>query len=152
MKFISKKIQNITMPDILKKIAFVSLLFLSFSFRVSAPTSESLIIFYPRPIEPYSRLIYAIGMVETMCDTLAYNPIEEAAGYFQIRPIRLRDYNKRTGSNYKMNDMFNYEIAEKIFLYYAVQLGHNNFEQIARNWNGRGARTFQYWNRIKKYL
>jgi hypothetical protein len=140
------------MPDNLKKIVFVSLLLLSFSFRVSAPSRESLIIFHPRPIEPYNRLIYAVGMVETMCDTLAYNPIEKAAGYFQIRPIRLEDYNNRTGSTYSMKDMFNYEIAEKIFLYYAVQIGPYNFEQIARNWNGRGARTFQYWGRIKKYL
>ena len=140
------------MPDNLQKIVFVGLLLLSFSFPVSAPTSESLMVFKPRPIEPFNRLIYAIGMVETMCDTLAYNPIEEAAGYFQIRPVRLQDYNQRTGSNYNMKDLFNYEISEKIFLYYAVQLGPYNFEQIARNWNGRGARTYQYWNRIKKYL
>jgi hypothetical protein len=33
-------------------------------------------------------------MVETKGDTLAYNPYEEATGIFQIRPIRLKDYNK----------------------------------------------------------
>lgn len=91
-------------------------------------------------------------MVEGKCDTLAYNPIEEAVGYFQIRPIRLEDYNKRTESNYTMKDMFNYEISEKIFLYYAGKIGPYNFEQIARNWNGSGHRTINYWNRIKQYL
>ena len=68
--------------------------------------------------QSYKQLVLAIGMVETKRDTLAYNPVEEAAGYFQIRPIRLLDYNNRTGSNYTMKDLFNYEISEKIFLYY----------------------------------
>jgi hypothetical protein len=140
------------MPSNLRKIVFITLLILSFSFRVSAPVRESLLVFYSHPIEPYERLIRAIGIVETKCDTLAYNPIEEAVGYFQIRPVRLEDYNKRTGSNYTMKDMFNYEISEKIFLYYAVQIGPYDFEKIARRWNGSGPRTIHYWNRIKKYL
>jgi hypothetical protein len=140
------------MPGNLRKIVFVTLLLLLFAFRVSAPSRESLIIFNSRPIEPYKRLIHAIGMVETRSDTLAYNPIEKAVGYFQIRPIRLEDYNKRTGSNYTMKDMFNYEISEKIFLYYAGKTGPYDFEQIARNWNGSGHMTINYWNRIRQYL
>jgi hypothetical protein len=136
----------------LRKIVFFILLVLLFSFRVSAPSRESLIILYSLRVEPYKQLIHAIGMIETRCDTLAYNPIEEAAGYFQIRPIRLEDYNKRTGSNYTMKDLFNYEISEKIFLYYANQIGPYDFELIARKWNGSGHMTTHYWNRIKKYL
>jgi hypothetical protein len=140
------------MPGNLRKIVFVTLIFLSFSFRVSAPSRESLIILNPRPVEPYKKLIHAIGMVETRRDNLAYNPIEKAAGYFQIRPIRLKDYNRRTGSNYKLKDMFNYEISEKIFLYFADQIGPYDFERIAKNWNGSGHMTISYWKRIKKYL
>jgi hypothetical protein len=140
------------MPSNLRKIVFITTLILSFTFRASAPSRESLIIFAPLPVEPYNRLIHAIGMVETGRDTLAYNPIEEAVGYFQIRPIRLRDYNKRTGSNYKMKDLFNYNISEKIFLYYASKSDPYNFELIARNWNGSGHMTAHYWKRIKKYL
>ncbi|MCU0474204.1 MAG: hypothetical protein MUC93_12720 [Bacteroidales bacterium] len=140
------------MPSNLRKIIFVTLLLLPFALRLSAPSRESQIILYSRPIEPYKQLIRAIGIVETREDTLAYNPIEKAAGYFQIRPIRLEDYNKRTGSHYKMRDLFNYEISEKIFLYYAVQIGPYNFERIARNWNGSGPRTIHYWNKIKKHL
>lgn len=134
------------------KILLVTLLLLSCTFRTFAPESNSLVILKSAPIEPYKKLIYAIGMVETKCDTLAYNPVEEAVGYFQIRPIRLRDYNKRTGNRYKMKDLFNYEISEKIFLYYASQIGPYDFERIARKWNGSGPRTIHYWNRIKKYL
>jgi hypothetical protein len=145
-------IQIFTMPTNLIKIVFVTLLLLSFASRVSAPTRDSVLITYTGRVEPYKRLIYAIGKVETGCDTLAYNPIEEAAGFFQIRPIRLEDYNKRTGSNYKMNDLFNYEISEKIFLYYASQIGPYDLEKIAKNWNGSGRHTFHYWERIREYL
>jgi len=136
----------------LKKVVFLTFLLLSFILRVSAPSWKTITIFEFPPIEPYKQLVFAIGIVETKSDTLAYNPVEEAAGYFQIRPIRLLDYNKRTGSNYTMKDLFNYEISEKIFLYFADQIGPYDFEQIARRWNGSGHLTIDYWNRIKQYL
>lgn len=135
----------------LKKIKIVTVLLL-LSLRVMAPYSSSMVIAESQPVKPYDRLIHAIGMVETKFDTLAYNPVEQAVGYFQIRPIRLEDYNKRTGSNYKMHDLYNYEISEKIFLYYATRIGPYNFEKISRDWNGSGRKTYYYWNRVKKYL
>lgn len=125
---------------------------LLFSLRVSAPSVNSIILFKPAPIEPYKQLALAVGMVETKGDTLAYNPIERAAGYFQIRPIRLIDYNRRTRNTYSREDLFNYDISEKIFLYFANQFGPYNLEQIARRWNGSGHLTDIYWNRIKLYL
>ena len=125
---------------------------LFFTIRVIAPSQKSLLIPDPLPIEPYKELIYAVGMVEGMGDTTAYNELEMAAGYFQIRPIRLEDYNNRTGSQYTMNDMFNYEISEKVFLYFASQIGPYNIEKIAKSWNGSGAKTIEYWQRIKEYL
>jgi hypothetical protein len=135
----------------MKKIIFIKFL-LIFAPQAFAPFHESITILYSPPIKPYEKLIYAIGMTETKGDTLAYNNIEKAVGYFQIRPIRLEDYNTRTGNSYKLNDMFNYKTAEKVFLYYASQIGPYNFEKIARNWNGSGPRTIHYWNRVKKYL
>ena len=83
---------------------------------------------------------------------MAYNPLEEATGIFQIRPIRLKDYNIRTGSNYQMKDLYDYKISEQIFLYFADQVGPYDLEQIARRWNGSGHMTTYYWNRIKEYL
>ncbi len=131
----------------------ISFLFLlSLFIRAFAPSRESIIVGVPAPVEPYSRLIYAVGMVEGKGDTSAYNDREKAAGFFQIRPVRLEDYNERTGNHYTLKDMFNYKIAKKIFLYYAEQIGPYDFERISRNWNGRGAKTIQYWNRIKQYL
>jgi len=134
------------------KTILAALLLLSLPFRLSAPSSEALIILDSGPVEPYKKLIQAIGIVETRRDTLAYNPVEKAAGYFQIRPVRLVDYNKRTGSNYSRKDLFNYDISEKIFLYYAYQIGPFDFEKIAKNWNGSGHMTNHYWKRIKQYL
>ncbi|MGD0582982.1 MAG: hypothetical protein ABR974_08580 [Bacteroidales bacterium] len=117
-----------------------------------APSRESLVIFQSSPIEPYKRLINAIGIVETKCDTLSFNPVEQATGFFQIRPVRLEDYNIRTRSHYRMKDLYSYKISEKIFLYYARQVGPYDPEKIARRWNGSGHKTNNYWDRVKKYL
>ncbi len=140
------------MPDNLRKIVVLILLFLSFTFRLSAPVRESVIVIHTPPAEPFRKLIIATGLVESKGDTLAYNPIEEAAGYFQIRPIRLQDYNNRTGSKYTMEDMFNYYISEKIYLYYASKESPYDLEKIARNWNGSGQQTTYYWKSIKELL
>jgi hypothetical protein len=139
------------MKNILKKIVSLTFL-LVLTFKVFAPASESLTLIRTTPIEPFTILIHAIGMVETEYDTLAFNPLEGAVGYFQIRPIRLADYNFRTGSTYTMNDLFNYKTSEKIFVYYASELGPYNFERIAKTWNGSGKSTIQYWDQVKRFL
>lgn len=143
--------KNITMKGILKKFAIVTFFF-SFASVVFAPSSECFVIIGSQPVEPFKKLIHAIGMVETSLDTLAYNAEEEATGYFQIRPVRINDYNKRTGSTYSLKDMYNYKSAEKVFLYYATTIGPFNFEKIARSWNGSGPMTVSYWNKVKTYL
>jgi len=139
------------MKKILKKIVAITFL-ITLALKVFAPTSESLIVIRTFPVEPYKNLIHAIGMVETQFDTLAYNPLEEAVDYFQIRPIRLEDYNSRTGSTYSRQDLFNYYISEKIFLYYATEIGPYDFERIAKTWNGSGKNTILYWDQVKKFL
>lgn len=127
-------------------------MFLFISLNASAPANMKIAIAANDPVEPFLRLIHAIGMVETKQDTLAYNSIEDATGYFQIRPIRLKDYNIRTGNNLSKKDLFDYFISEKIFLYYAILKGPDNFEQIARSWNGSGDSTLEYWKKVKSYL
>ncbi len=135
-----------------KKLLLTALMVLPFTFRVFAPNENFIAVQNHDAVNPFKPLIYAIGRVENNGDTLAYNPVEEAAGFFQIRPVRLDDYNKRTGKNYTLADMFDYETSERVFLYYASKIGHYNFEKIAKNWNGSGPRTIEYWNRVKKYL
>lgn len=104
------------------------------------------------PVDAYDRLIKAIVQVESAGDTLAYNQTEEATGAFQIRPIRLLDYYQRTGVNYKIEDCYDYDISKLIFLYYARHTGHRDYETIARNWNGSGELTLDYWNKVKAIL
>ena len=135
----------------LRKI-LVLYIFIVLTSRVSAPVTDSLTIFASDGINPYNKLIHAIGMIETRHDTLAYNPIEKAVGYFQIRPIRLLDYNSRTGHHYSMKDLYNYKISKKIFLYYASEIGPYRFEEIAKRWNGSGKQTALYWENVKSQL
>ena len=139
------------MKSMLKKIITITFLTV-LAFRLFAPVRATFTIDSIPPVEPYKNLIYAIGMVETQLDTLAFNPLEEAVGYFQIRPIRVLDYNIRTGSTYTVKDAYNYKIAEKIFLYYASEIGPYDFERISKAWNGSGESTKLYWDRVKKYL
>jgi hypothetical protein len=136
---------------IFRKLGLVIVL-LSVTLSATAPSWTSLVILRSSPVEPYKNLMHAIGIVETDGDSLSYNPVEKATGYFQIRPVRLEDYNKRTGSQYKMKDLYSYRTSERIFLYYASQIGPYDLEKIARNWNGSGPKTYKYWNRVKKYL
>lgn len=105
-----------------------------------------------KPLDGYNRLIEALVQVESAGDTLAYNEFEEARGAFQIRPIRLLDYYLRTGVSYSTEDCYDYDISKVIFLYYARQTGHRDYETIARNWNGSGELTLDYWKKVKANL
>jgi hypothetical protein len=37
-------------------------------------------------------------------------------------------------------------------MYYARRTGYPGYEEIAKNWNGSGMMTSDYWERIKVYL
>jgi hypothetical protein len=127
-------------------------LFFIISPKVAAPEANVLSVFVSMPVYPYDRLVNAIIHVESKGDTLAYNEIEQAAGAFQIRPIRLRDYNNRTGNTYTRMDCFNLKVSREIFLYYADKIGYPNYELIAREWNGSGRTTLDYWKKVRLYL
>jgi hypothetical protein len=128
------------------------LCFFLFELNAAAPRAITTVIFVSEPVEAYTRLINAVVMVESSGDTLAFNLLEEAYGAFQIRPIRLLDYYQRTGKNYKMEDCFNYQISKEIFLYYAVMNGSLDYQSIARNWNGSGKMTLDYWKKVLVHL
>lgn len=116
-------------------------------------TMNALLIIKEEPIREkivdYTPLIDAITWVEVKEGTDLYNEIEKAVGWFQIRPIRVRDYNKRTGSHYKLADFFDYELSKQMFLYYAKG---KTFEQASKDWNGSGPMTIEYWNKVKARL
>jgi len=129
-------------------IIFLSLFFIP----AFAPDMKIGYICSAEPVDAYDRLIKAIVQVESSGDTLAYNLSEEAVGAFQIRPIRLLDYYQRTGIIHKLNDCHNFEISKEIFLYYARLTGYPDYEMIARNWNGSGNATLDYWKKVKSNL
>jgi hypothetical protein len=147
---IELKIHTMIKLQFLKSILIFLLSLLS--YRASAPDIKVAYIKVSEPIDVYDRLIKAVIMVESFGDTMAYNLSEKATGAFQIRPIRLLDYNQRTGNNYKTEDCYNYKISKEIFLYYAKRIGFPKYELIARNWNGSGGTTVDYWEKVKSHL
>jgi len=141
--------------QLIKLRCLKSLLLILFSLpavRTPAPDMNVIYILSASPINGYDRLILALVQVESAGDTLAYNLLEEATGAFQIRPIRLLDYYQRTGISYILKDCYNYDISKEVFLYYARQTGHRDYETIARNWNGSGEMTLDYWKKVKANL
>ncbi len=122
------------------------------TFTVKAPETSVTFILASEPVDAYERLIKAVVKVESAGNTLAYNLIEEAVGAFQIRPIRILDYNRRTGKNYKIENCYNFDISKEVFLYYARKIGYPDYETIARNWNGSGETTQGYWEKVKLNL
>jgi len=132
------------------------LILLCFGLLVSiagySPQHKTLTIAIEPPIEPYKALWDAVSMVESTMDSMAYNASEQATGIVQIRPIRLKDYNTRTGSRLRLSEMYNTQISKEIFFYYATKYHYTDYETIARRWNGSGYMTDIYWGKVKKHL
>ena len=106
----------------------------------------------------YDLLIKAIFHYESGFNTLAYNAEEDAVGGLQIRQCRLDHFNKLTNKGYTLQDMYDFNKAKEVFLYFAT---HNyngksvkgkTYEQVAKNWNGSGPLTECYWEQVKQLL
>ena len=131
-----------------------ALLFLFASLMAPPDGRATLYIEYTDPItDPrwasYEPLVDAIYHWESHCNPLAYNPKENAVGGFQIRQIRLDDYNKRMGTDHTLEDCYDYEFSKNMFLYYAEG---KSYEQAAKSWNGSGPMTIAYWEGVKRLL
>jgi hypothetical protein len=133
------------------KLFFV-IFFSLMASRAAAPDLKVIFIMKAEPVNAYDRILMAVFHVECQGNLRAYNPLEEATGPLQIRPIRLLDYNLRTGNKYLLEDCYDFSISKKIFLYYAKKTGYPNYETIAKNWNGSGKMTADYWEKIKPNL
>jgi hypothetical protein len=96
--------------------------------------------------------MYATSMIESMGNPMFYNELENAVGIFQIRQVRVDDYNRRTGSNYTLKDMWDIKKSEKVFLYFASLHKPHELERISKSWNGSGPLTEIYWKKIKVFL
>jgi hypothetical protein len=120
---------------------------------LAAPPSGTVEILAPEPINYYTPLINAVVSVESDSIQTAYNSKEISCSYFQIRPVRLREFNKRTGNHYVMADMYHYEIAKQVFMYYCQG---RSYEVIARAWcsgeSGTKKASDSYYAKIQKAL
>ena len=122
----------------------------AFWHLLGGPAPAGLMIIAPEKIEPYERIIKAIVTVESGGNTFAYNPKEGATGAFQIRQIRLDEYNRLSGEKLKLSDCYDYEVSKRIFLFYSMQFRYDDYRAIARDWNK--SKTDKYWNKVKKHL
>jgi hypothetical protein len=129
----------------MKTLLLIILLFIS--IKAAAPgTCKYLYVQAGEKLSEFDALIKAVVWVESKGNTFAFNPVEDAVGAFQIRQCRIDDYNRRTGSNYRIEDCFDYNLSREVFLYFAKG---KSFEQAAKNWNGSGKQTIEYWNKVK---
>jgi hypothetical protein len=120
------------------------------SLDAFAPANHSLTVLRTEPINPFERILKAISDVESNNGTNLFNSKENAVGYFGIRPIRLLDYNLRTGKNITLDQCYDYETGKMIFLFFACKFNPNDYECIAKDWNK--SRTDKYWNKVKAKL
>ena len=124
---------------------------------------EEKVIIEKRPIEP---LVNALIQVESRGNSQAVGDTHLDApsiGLLQIRPIMVREVNrilKLKGSDYKykLSDRKDStKSVEMFYIWYEFHHKDDNFETIARSWNGgsNGPKlkaTEHYWNKVKVEL
>jgi hypothetical protein len=125
----------------------ITLIFLSLICK--APEYRTLLIAKEDRMTEFDPLIKAITWVESMNGKYVYNEKENAVGWFQIRECRIDHYNRLTGSNYTLNDCYDYELSKKVFLYFAKG---KSFEKAAKSWNGSGRMTISYWEKVRRQI
>jgi len=97
----------------MKRLLLITTLLMLFS-SLPAPGFPRLFIAVGEPVNPYSRIIKAVIAVESSNGTNLFNAKENAAGWFGIRPVRLKDYNEKTGKNITHAECFDYEVGKMI--------------------------------------
>lgn len=130
----------------------ITFFMLLLSLSCFAPSMDIVNIPAGGQIKPFEPLLDAISIVESGKNNLALNEAEGAYGALQIRQVRLDHYFQLTGKRYVLTDMYDYEKAKEVFIYFAMRIGDNQFEQISKRWNGSGPLTEIYWNKVKALL
>lgn len=139
-------------------------LFLIFSMFVLSLTAPPLPVMLPvimsEPLKPFEKIWQATCKVESNFDALAIGDKHlknHSYGIAQIQESRLKDFQRRTGINYSLTDMYSPEKSKSVFMYYAIEIGPYNQQRISREWNGgiRGMQkksTLKYWNKVRRHL
>lgn len=132
----------------MQKRLILLLCYLLLSYILQAPPLRCLYIFKYEAVN-YERLWKAVCEVESGNNPLAYNSTEKACGIAQVRQIRLEHYNFLTGENLVLNDMYDTLKAKRVFMYFCKG---RDLEVVAKEWNGRGKMTENYWDKVKYTL
>lgn len=122
-----------------------------FSGVLKAPEYKTVPVLVSEAVNPYIPIVNAVSMVESSGGIHLLNEKENAVGYFGIRPIRLRDYNQRTGKSITHQQCYDYETGKMIFMYYASQYDYRDIKGICVGWNGVSKRNL-YYLKVKKTL
>lgn len=134
----------------MKKMIIV-ICFISLFTSLAAPPAQSIVIIMPEAISPYTPVVNAISGIESSHGRFMLNVKEQATGYFGIRPIRLNDYNRKTGSHVTLNECNDYETGKRILLYYISQIDYRDIKAMAICWNGVSKRNL-YYGKLKAAL
>ena len=138
------------MKTILKTILILPLVVIPVPLK--APNWYVDIIAKESGYKPYEKVFDAVCWVESNDNALAYNEAEGSVGIAQIRAIKVDDYNKRTGKNIKHEDCFCPQISKEIFMHHMEQYGVYRIDDGVRAWNGSGASTYAYLEKVKARL
>jgi len=133
------------------KMITLTILIVLISQSVFAPAENYLYLEQGHTINPYLPIIKAVTAVESANGKYLLNEKENAVGWFGIRPVRLDDYNWRTGNNITHEQCYEYEVGKMIFLYYASQIDYRDIESICISWNGVSEKNL-YYKKILKAL
>lgn len=140
----------------MKIVPIAVFLFLAYSRIAFCPNLNTLLIVKSEPIievlkltTAYDKLIDAIFNYESGRNPNAYNKKEGAVGGLQIRQCRIDHYNELTGKNYTLDEMYDFDKAKEVFLHFAKG---KSYEQAAKNWNGSGPMTIDYWNHVQPLI
>jgi len=128
----------------------IILILICISLNAFAPATNTAVLVGNRAINPYEPVLRAISAVESKNGTYLFNSKENAVGWFGIRPIRLKDYNQRSGESITLDQCYDYETGRKIFMFFASKFNPDDYEGIAKDWNK--SKTDKYWNLVKAHL
>ena len=137
-----------TKKKAMKRIVLI-LTLMAFLSDLRAPSLLVGYIVQPEEISYYTSLIKAITTIESNNGKYVFNKKEGAVGYFQIRQCRVDHYNRLKGTNYKLEDFYDYNLSRDMFLYFAKG---KSYEKAAKDWNGSGPMVKVYWKKIKLLL
>jgi len=137
----------------------LTLIFSMFLSVLSAPPSNSIVVFEAVNLNPFQSLWIATTIVESGGDPFAYNATDQKGGSWgivQIGQSMLNAFNAENRTNYVLNDCFDVSVSKKVFMWH-FQKQYPDIEAASRSYNGgvnwkNKKSTEKYYLKVKKHL